>query len=176
MRMGRPLYRLFLGPLSLRRCSVLIAPQSDLLYWGDFARNAILHIIGFGLITATFLLVVLPFIPFGQLIARLLSSGQPIQRYSVNIVGSLLGLWLYSVVSFIGLPSVVWFGLPPADDSVPGAATAPSAGDGARPGHPDDRRVGVSEPARAGVLVSVPEARAHVPERRSRPVLSYISM
>lgn len=102
----------FLGPLSLRRAAALIAPQQDLLYWGAFTTNSLLHAIGFTLVGLTFLLVVLPFVPVGQLVARLLSSGQPIKAYSVNIAGSLIGLWLYSLVSFLWLPPAAWFGLP----------------------------------------------------------------
>lgn len=102
----------FLGPISLRRAAALIAPQQDLLYWGAFATNSLLHAIGFTLVGLTFLLVVLPFVPVGQLVARLLSSGQPVKAYSVNIAGSLIGLWLYSLVSFLWLPPAAWFGLP----------------------------------------------------------------
>lgn len=103
----------FIGPLSLRRASVLLAPQSDLIYWGAFAKNAILHVWGLVLISITFLLTVLPFIPIGQLVGRLLAKGdQPIRTYSVNIAGSLVGVFLYAVASFLCLPPAVWFGLP----------------------------------------------------------------
>ncbi|MBI3010605.1 MAG: methyltransferase domain-containing protein [Candidatus Omnitrophica bacterium] len=102
----------FLGPFSLRRAAALIAPQRDLIYWGAFATNSLLHVLGFSLIALTFLLVLLPFIPVGQIVARLISQGKPIPSYSVNIAGSLIGVWLYAVVSFLWLPPLVWFGLP----------------------------------------------------------------
>lgn len=102
----------FLGPLSLRRAAALVAPQKDLLYWGAFTTNSLLHVIGFALVGLTFLLTMLPFVPMGQLVARLLSSREPVKAYSVNIAGSLIGLWLYAVASFLWLPPAVWFGLP----------------------------------------------------------------
>jgi spermidine synthase len=71
-----------------------------------------LHVLGFGLILLTLLMVVASFVPIGQLIVRILTVREPLKAYSVNVAGSLVGLWLYAVVSFLWLPPAWWFGVP----------------------------------------------------------------
>jgi len=57
-------------------------------------------------------LLVFIFMPLGQLLGRSLARHPRIIRaYSVNIVGSLAGIWLFNGVSWASLPPVVWFGI-----------------------------------------------------------------
>ncbi len=54
---------------------------------------------------------VLCFLPLGQSIARQMRGYSPLRAYSINIVGSLTGVWLFSLLSFLELSSTVWFAL-----------------------------------------------------------------
>ena len=49
------------------------------------------------------------FVPIGRLLGRLLASHpNPFWAYSVNVAGSLLGTWLFVLLSVFYLPPVVW--------------------------------------------------------------------
>ncbi len=49
------------------------------------------------------------FLPLGQGIARGMRGHPPLKAYSINIVGSLAGILLFSLFSFLRLPSLAWF-------------------------------------------------------------------
>src|SRR6185369_267217 len=57
-----------------------------------------------------FWLLSITFIPIGQVTARLLErSNDGIKAYSINIVGSLIGVLLYTGLCLIYQPPAVWF-------------------------------------------------------------------
>lgn len=60
----------------------------------------------------TFLLMVViwqTFVPLGRLLGRLMNDyPQPIKAYSVNVAGSLIGIWLFVLLSSMYMPPVVW--------------------------------------------------------------------
>jgi SAM-dependent methyltransferase len=46
----------------------------------------------------------------GSLIGRLMDlAGHPLRAYSINLAGSLIGIWIFSFISFLSLPPVYWF-------------------------------------------------------------------
>ena len=50
------------------------------------------------------------FIPLGRILGRLMDDHpQTIQAYSVNVAGSLIGIWLFVGLSALSLPPVAWF-------------------------------------------------------------------
>lgn len=62
------------------------------------------------LLTVIFLLTVLAFLPVGQLCGRLMEQTKQLKSYSLNLLGSLLGVLLMFLASFIWTPPVIWFG------------------------------------------------------------------
>jgi SAM-dependent methyltransferase len=56
-----------------------------------------------------FLLVSLLFVCIGQAIGRALKIGPPLRAYTVNIIGSLAGIALFSAGSWLRAPAWVWF-------------------------------------------------------------------
>jgi SAM-dependent methyltransferase len=59
---------------------------------------------------ALFGLIAITFVPIGQLIGRHIeASTAGIRAYSVNLLASLGGVLLFSALSFLGQPPVVWF-------------------------------------------------------------------
>lgn len=68
----------------------------------------------FGLtwVITVFLALVVMFIPYGQLLGKYLNQYQNnIRAYSINILGSMLGIWAYTALSFLLLPPLIWLTL-----------------------------------------------------------------
>jgi Spermine/spermidine synthase domain len=63
------------------------------------------------LITVVFFLTALAFVPFGQVCGKLLERKSQLSAYGLNLLGSVLGVSLMFLVSFLWTPPVVWFGL-----------------------------------------------------------------
>lgn len=71
-----------------------------------------LQVAGFyGFFGALFVSTILIFVPIGQLTGRLMQGFAPIRAYTLNILGSLAGVVLFGLVSYLWLPPVAWFGL-----------------------------------------------------------------
>ena len=52
------------------------------------------------------------FVPVGRLLGRLMADHpNTITAYSVNVAGSLVGIWLFVLTSALYLPPVAWFGV-----------------------------------------------------------------
>src|SRR5258708_30440216 len=64
-----------------------------------------------GLLTVVFLITVLTFLPIGQLCGRLMERRTKLRAYGLNLLGSLLGVLLMLVASFLWTPPLVWFAL-----------------------------------------------------------------
>ncbi|MBI4342993.1 MAG: methyltransferase domain-containing protein [Candidatus Omnitrophica bacterium] len=99
----------YLGPLSLPNLIRFVGSFDDLRYWVSAPRKALLWSAGLIQIAAIFLTVLLPFIPIGQWLGRLLSTAPPLRAYTINLLGSLAGIWLFSGLSWAWLPPVAWF-------------------------------------------------------------------
>jgi spermidine synthase len=63
------------------------------------------------LLTVVFLLTALAFVPVGQLCGKLMERKNQLSAYGLNLLGSVLGVSLMFLVSFLWTPPVVWFGL-----------------------------------------------------------------
>src|SRR5579859_2585526 len=63
------------------------------------------------LLTVVFLLTALTFVPIGQLCGKLMERKSQLSAYGFNLLGSLAGVLLMFLVSFLWTPPVVWFGL-----------------------------------------------------------------
>jgi spermidine synthase len=103
-----PFSRVWLGKIT-----ELLTVQGLLLIWthGVATRNdPTIVLAGLGL---TFLLLVLiweVFVPLGRLIGRLLDDHpRTIWAYSVNLFGSLAGIWLFVLMGALSLPPLLWF-------------------------------------------------------------------
>ncbi|MBI4717720.1 MAG: methyltransferase domain-containing protein [Planctomycetes bacterium] len=65
----------------------------------------------YGFFLFLFLITIVVFIPIGQLTGVLMNGLPPLRAYTVNILGSLGGVLLFTAVSYLWLPPAVWFGL-----------------------------------------------------------------
>jgi spermidine synthase len=62
------------------------------------------------LLAVVFLLSSLTFIPIGQLCGRLMERRDKLEAYGANLIGSVLGVVLMFVASWLWTPPAVWFG------------------------------------------------------------------
>lgn len=63
------------------------------------------------ILVGVFALVSWALVPYGRLVAGVFDDLERIPAYTINIAGSLTGVALFTVVSALGTPSVVWFAL-----------------------------------------------------------------
>lgn len=100
VRLPRLEFRLFRG------LTELLAPLSESYIWlqlDTFSRTGI--VIGIGLTVVLFFLVVAAFFPMGQFLGEGLNQcrRRPLVAYSINIIFSLLGIWTFNLLSFVGV-------------------------------------------------------------------------
>ena len=108
--MAIPFTRAWLGKIS-----EMLSVLGDFLIWANLENvgrlsSGLLVVLGLGM---TFVLMVLVwdiFVPVGRLLGRLLDDHpSTIWAYSVNVAGSLVGIWLFVFLSAFDLPPVSWF-------------------------------------------------------------------
>jgi spermidine synthase len=56
-----------------------------------------------------FFLTMLIFIPLGQATGEEMDHHKPVPAYIVNIFASLIGIWIFSIVSFLQMPPAIWY-------------------------------------------------------------------
>ena len=104
----------FAGPLGLTH---LYFPQHDVWAWNDanFQPHglppALLTTRFFVVVLALFFLVVGLFAVLGARLGVLFDALPPTPAYSINLLASLAGIWLFAAVSWLGWPPAGWFAL-----------------------------------------------------------------
>jgi hypothetical protein len=73
----------------------------------DLPRIVVLY----ALLTVIFLITGLTFIPVGQLCGRLMERRSQLRAYGLNLLGSLVGVVLMLLTSYLWTPPLVWFAL-----------------------------------------------------------------
>jgi spermidine synthase len=86
-------------------------PFREQLTMGIGAKS-LTHIVAlYALLTVVFLVTALAFMPVGQLCGRLMERRPKLQAYGFNLLGSLIGVLLMLLLSFLWAPPLVWFAL-----------------------------------------------------------------
>ena len=99
----------------LGRISELLSVLGDLVIWqqaasADPVMTVLYVILGLAMTCAVLALILDVFVPIGRLLGRLMDDHpSTIWAYSVNVAGSLLGTWLFVLLSFFYQPPVAWF-------------------------------------------------------------------
>ena len=108
--MAIPISRLVLGKIS-----EFLSIFEDFFIWGEIntpnTLTSIILVVA-GLLLTFFLLIFIIdiFVPIGRLLGALMDEHpNTIWAYSVNIAGSLIGTWLFVLVSFLQQPPFTWF-------------------------------------------------------------------
>ncbi len=99
-----------------RRISLILAELPGLmifkiddatLSWSGI--GSILFAIGWAVLIFVTLTLIL--VPFGQIVASAMAAmpDRPLAAYSINVAGSLTGILLYTLMTFLELPPICWF-------------------------------------------------------------------
>jgi len=84
-------------------------PISEQVAFGIWQAREINHIIiVYGFLILIFAFNALCFIPLGHLASRLMMRRQKLVSYSWNLIGSLVGILLFSSISFMWAPPSIW--------------------------------------------------------------------
>ncbi len=87
----------------------LLNPVSERLTMGiDTASNFVHLILIYSFTVFIFIFNALCFVPIGHLISRLMINLENLKAYSYNLIGSLMGILGFVLVSFIKTPPAVW--------------------------------------------------------------------
>ena len=106
-------------------CRKLITNLSSFIGWfsdihifgrayftGNFLWGLSSAAIAMSIVIALFGLLAITFIPLGQFVGWYLeNSKKGVVAYSVNLIASIIGIWLFTGLSFISSPPIVWFSL-----------------------------------------------------------------
>src|SRR5688572_10810684 len=105
-----PTTRMFLG----HTITDMLGEVGGMEFWGAGGASGLTAVsyalTGLVLTVGMMFLLWATFVPVGRLLGKLL-DGHPntIWAYSVNVAGSLIGIWLFVACSAVGLPPVAWF-------------------------------------------------------------------
>lgn len=94
-----------------------LAMSPDAALWGSginiFGDERVRgFILSCAILSLFIILLTIVMVPFGQLVAGYMNSARNVIRaYSINLIGSIIGVWLMACVSFLRMPPVVWFAL-----------------------------------------------------------------
>lgn len=105
-----PLTRAGLG-----QTSEMLSVLSDLVIWNNtisssWGMTILLVVAGLGLTYFLMALLLDIFVPIGRILGRLMDEHpRIIWAYSVNVAGSLLGTWLFVLLSICYQPPLTWF-------------------------------------------------------------------
>jgi len=74
-------------------------------------QSLVLQAAFYAVLWSMFILVTTMFVPLGAVTARCFRPFPPLRGYVINILGSLAGILIYTVISFLGWPPQAWFAL-----------------------------------------------------------------
>lgn len=100
---------------ALGKISETLSVLDDLVIWNGVnstnqMTNLLLVAVGLTLTYCLLVLIIDIFVPLGRLLGRLIAEHpNTIWAYSVNIAGSLVGTWLFVLVSMFNQPPFTWF-------------------------------------------------------------------
>jgi SAM-dependent methyltransferase len=106
---------LLLGRTALSELILLNRTNTQEFLWAgvlDVANPFVSTLLDIGFYTillGLFALITLLFVPLGNLTAHKFAVFQPLPGYTINVVGSLAGILLYTLISLLGWPPAVWF-------------------------------------------------------------------
>jgi spermidine synthase len=103
--------------IALGKTSEMLAVFDDMIIWyggavDSPAKTILYAALGLGLAFLLMALICDIFIPVGRLLGQLMDRHpRPVVAYSVNVVGSLIGIWLFVLLSALYQPPLTWFAL-----------------------------------------------------------------
>ncbi|HJW84752.1 MAG TPA: hypothetical protein VJ754_10650 [Anaerolineae bacterium] len=106
---------LLLGRTPLSETILLNRANAQEFIWAGAIQSAdplvttLLDVAFYTILLLLFVLIAALFVPLGNLTARKFVAFRPLPGYTINILGSLAGIVLYALISFLGWPPGAWF-------------------------------------------------------------------
>lgn len=89
--------------------AMLINPIAEQFAMGQDTARSISHLfIIYSFILFIYIFNALCFVPVGHMIARLMMPIEGLTAYGLNLIGSLLGIFLFLILSFLWFPPAIW--------------------------------------------------------------------
>ncbi len=84
---------------------------SEFYIWYQPETTSLLRMTGgYAMIAVVVIVLAWIFIPFGQILGEIFeASDNRVRDYSINLLGSLFGTWLFAVFSYLNTPPWIWF-------------------------------------------------------------------
>ena len=102
----------FLLVLAVDRLRLEVAvPSSSTIYFSSGTSRSVVPVESTMLLPLLFVAVAVLFATIAQRMARELASRPPLGAYVINLLGSLAGVAVFALVSWLHLPPVAWFGV-----------------------------------------------------------------
>lgn len=92
-----------------RRNFVMPLVSEGQFIWNYILKLPVTGVLAYAILVGFFLAVAGVFVLIGQEVGRALQPFQPLTAYSINILGSLLGVGAFALISFLSVPPPVWF-------------------------------------------------------------------
>ena len=97
--------------LDLKQVTLWLSGFDDSPIWKEMSGLSGAYVVaGFLIVGVLMYLVTFTFVPLGQMLGRALQEHpRTIRAYSINIAGSLFGVWLFNTLSWASTPPGLWF-------------------------------------------------------------------
>jgi SAM-dependent methyltransferase len=105
-----PIQALVIGAVHYFRLEVSIAASSS-IYFTSGTTAPVTLVESTALLPLLFIVVAVLFATLAQTMGKALEELPPLRAYTVNLAGSLAGVALFALISFLQLPPAVWFGV-----------------------------------------------------------------
>ncbi|MEW5868734.1 MAG: hypothetical protein AB1894_05610 [Chloroflexota bacterium] len=102
---------LVIGRLSSPRAFAYPSSGEEFVWYAAPFSYWLQLVVFLGMVVVFFVLTMLMFIPLGQATGEEMARHKPVPAYVVNIAASLLGIWAFTLVSYLQVPPVIWIGL-----------------------------------------------------------------
>lgn len=94
------------GLVAINRFELQIR-STDVLYWGTGRKVAAEET--YWTLPLMFSAITVAFVPLGRTLGQLLRALPPLRAYALDVLGSLLGIVCFFVLSLLSLPPIIWF-------------------------------------------------------------------
>ena len=89
--------------------TLLINPIAERFAMGQDTARSVSHLfLIYSFVLFIYLFNALCFVPVGHMIARLMKPVEGLKAYSLNLIGSLFGIFLFLILSFLWFPPTIW--------------------------------------------------------------------
>jgi spermidine synthase len=105
-----PIQALVIWAVHYFRLEVSIAASSS-IYFTSGTTAPVTLVESTELLPVLFIVVAVLFATLAQTLGKALEELPPLRAYTINLAGSLAGVALFALISFLQLPPAVWFGL-----------------------------------------------------------------